>query len=236
MDQDRRRDDTLAPPVWLPDQQLQYRSVQSNATEGGIRRAKSAQEVGPQAAHDEATAEALRKLASVEVGEGERNRLKEDVKVARKTTRDNAQFNRREFWNRMRMVQTAASPWPCGLRDTYIQMVASVHGVGLEALQELCKLWAQDEVTEEMASIWTKAIVHSRRLRGGPDSGPLEEEAKYETCRMLRGVDDTGRDGNDRCGVAAARRCDGTSPIRMRSTRRCGNDHCGYQNMGIENK
>ena len=111
VDQDRSRGDTPAPLVWRPDQQQYNRSMQKKAIDGGIRRAKSALEAGPEVANDGATLEGLRKLVAVEVDEEERQRQKEDLKVASKATRATRQAGdrvigatRTSVWSRLSRV------------------------------------------------------------------------------------------------------------------------------------
>ena len=77
-----------------------------------------------------------------------RLRLKEALTAARDATRGKAQFNSRQFRNRVKTMQTVAILGPSGWRNAHIQMLTIVQCV-LEALQEWCKYWAKDEDTEE---------------------------------------------------------------------------------------
>ena len=77
-------------PAW-------HKTVQNTAAKGGILKAKTAFCARPQVVSVEDTPEGLRKLAAVEVNEGERVRLKEAVKVVHPSVKEKAQLTEGSF-------------------------------------------------------------------------------------------------------------------------------------------
>lgn len=75
---------------------------------------------------------------------------------------------------RLRVIKTAAQPGPSCWRNSYLARIGEVRG-GVAALARWSTLWAKGNITEDVAELWTAAIVvpvDCGQAKVGPDEAP----------------------------------------------------------------
>ena len=73
-------------------------------------------------------------------------------------------------------------------------MMNHVEG-GVAVLQDWSKLWVQGEITQEMASVWTVAVVHPVDCGEAKSADLGERKAEDKTNRVFSGAGHIRRDG-----------------------------------------